>query len=97
VTAPILTRVCGRPAGSAGKAACHREKPIRHCRPEGASSSESEIEIDVVEKLSAVTPGPTAHLMWRQTAATARSCVMGIINGAGYRHIGLVALKEPDS
>lgn len=23
--------------------------------------------------------------------------VMGIINGAGYRHIGLVALKEPDS
>ena len=23
--------------------------------------------------------------------------VMGVINGAGYRHIGLVALKEPDS
>jgi biopolymer transport protein TolR len=23
--------------------------------------------------------------------------VMGLINGAGYRHIGLVALKEPDS
>ena len=23
--------------------------------------------------------------------------VLGIINGAGYRHIGLVALKEPDS
>jgi len=23
--------------------------------------------------------------------------VMGVINGAGYRHIGLVALKDPDS
>jgi biopolymer transport protein TolR len=71
--------------------------------PEGrVFLQEDEIEIeDIVDKLNAVATDGLDERVYVRGDRTASygtiMRVMGIINGAGFRHIGLVALKEPDS
>jgi biopolymer transport protein TolR len=63
---------------------------------------DDEVEIgQLPERLAAVaTQGPDERIYVRGDKTVnygAIMRVMGVINSAGYRHIGLVALKEPDS
>ena len=105
VSAPLLTSgvPVDLPEAQAKPLAIEKEPITITVDPEGRIFlQESEIEIDgLVEKLSAVaTEGPDERIYVRgdKTASYGTIMrVMGIINGAGYRHIGLVALKEPDS
>ena len=62
---------------------------------------EAEVPMDqLVSKLSALaTAGLDERIYVRGDKAASYGTimrVMGMINGAGFRHIGLVALKEPD-
>ncbi len=105
VSAPLLTSgvPVDLPEAQAKPLAIEKEPITITVDPEGRIFlQESEIEIDgLVEKLSAVaTEGIEERIYVRgdKTASYGTIMrVMGIINGAGYRHIGLVALKEPDS
>jgi biopolymer transport protein TolR len=105
VSAPLLTSgvPVDLPEAQAKPLAIEKEPITITVDPEGRIFlQESEIEIDgLVEKLSAVaTEGLDERIYVRgdKTASYGTIMrVMGIINGAGYRHIGLVALKEPDS
>jgi biopolymer transport protein TolR len=105
VSAPLLTSgvPVDLPEAQAKPLAIEKEPITITVDPEGRIFlQESEIEIDgLVEKLSAVaTEGVDERIYVRgdKTASYGTIMrVMGIINGAGYRHIGLVALKEPDN
>jgi biopolymer transport protein TolR len=105
VSAPLLTSgvPVDLPVAQAKPLAIEKEPITITVDPEGRIFlQESEIEIDgLVEKLGAVaTEGLDERIYVRgdKTASYGTIMrVMGIINGAGYRHIGLVALKEPDS
>jgi biopolymer transport protein TolR len=105
VSAPLLTSgvPVDLPEAQAKPLAIEKEPITITVDPEGRIFlQESEIEIDgLVEKLGAVaTEGLDERIYVRgdKTASYGTIMrVMGIINGAGYRHIGLVALKEPDS
>jgi biopolymer transport protein TolR len=105
VSAPLLTSgvPVDLPEAQAKPLAIEKEPITITVDPEGRIFlQESEIEIDgLVERLSAVaTEGLDERIYVRgdKTASYGTIMrVMGIINGAGYRHIGLVALKEPDS
>ena len=105
VSAPLLTSgvPVDLPEAQAKPLAIEKEPITITVDPEGRIFlQESEIEIDgLVVKLSAVaTEGLDERIYVRgdKTASYGTIMrVMGIINGAGYRHIGLVALKEPDS
>jgi biopolymer transport protein TolR len=105
VSAPLLTSgvPVDLPEAQAKPLAIEKEPITITVDPEGRIFlQESEIEIDgLVEKLSAVaTEGIEERIYVRgdKTASYGTIMrVMGIINGAGYRHIGLVALKEPDN
>jgi biopolymer transport protein TolR len=105
VSAPLLTSgvPVDLPEAQAKPLAIEKEPITITVDPEGrVFLQESEIEIDgLIEKLNAVaTEGLDERVYVRgdKTASYGTIMrVMGIINGAGYRHIGLVALKEPDS
>jgi biopolymer transport protein TolR len=105
VSAPLLTSgvPVDLPEAQAKPLAIEKEPITITVDPEGrVFLQESEIEIDsLVERLGTVaTEGVDERIYVRgdKTASYGTIMrVMGIINGAGYRHIGLVALKEPDS
>jgi biopolymer transport protein TolR len=105
VSAPLLTSgvPVDLPEAQAKPLAIEKEPITITVDPEGRIFlKESEIEIDsLVERLSAVATEGTDERIYVRGDKTASygtiMRVMGIINGAGYRHIGLVALKEPDS
>ena len=105
VSAPLLTSgvPVDLPEAQAKPLAIEKEPITITVDPEGrVFLQESEIEIDsLVERLGTVaTEGLDERIYVRgdKTASYGTIMrVMGIINGAGYRHIGLVALKEPDS
>jgi biopolymer transport protein TolR len=105
VSAPLLTSgvPVDLPEAQAKPLAIEKEPITITVDPEGrVFLQESEIEIDsLVERLGTVaTDGLDERIYVRgdKTASYGTIMrVMGIINGAGYRHIGLVALKEPDS
>jgi biopolymer transport protein TolR len=105
VSAPLLTSgvPVDLPEAQAKPLAIEKEPITITVDPEGRIFlQESEIEIDgLVEKLSAVAAEGLDERIYVRGDKTASygtiMRVMGIINGAGYRHIGLVALKEPDS
>jgi biopolymer transport protein TolR len=105
VSAPLLTSgvPVDLPEAQAKPLAIEKEPVTITVDPEGRIFlQESEIEIDgLVEKLSAVAAEGLDERIYVRGDKTASygtiMRVMGIINGAGYRHIGLVALKEPDS
>ena len=105
VSAPLLTSgvPVDLPEAQAKPLAIEKEPITITVDPEGRIFlQESEIEIDgLVEKLSAVASEGLDERIYVRGDKTASygtiMRVMGIINGAGYRHIGLVALKEPDS
>jgi biopolymer transport protein TolR len=105
VSAPLLTSgvPVDLPEAQAKPLAIEKEPITITVDPEGrVFLQESEVEIDsLVERLGTVaTDGLDERIYVRgdKTASYGTIMrVMGIINGAGYRHIGLVALKEPDS
>jgi biopolymer transport protein TolR len=105
VSAPLLTSgvPVDLPEAQAKPLAIEKEPITITVDPEGRIFlQESEIEIDgLVVKLSAVASEGLDERIYVRGDKTASygtiMRVMGIINGAGYRHIGLVALKEPDS
>jgi biopolymer transport protein TolR len=105
VSAPLLTSgvPVDLPEAQAKPLAIEKEPITITVDPEGRIFlQESEIEIDsLIERLGTVaTDGLDERIYVRgdRTASYGTIMrVMGIINGAGYRHIGLVALKEPDS
>ncbi len=62
---------------------------------------DSEVELDgLVDRLATAAPGGPDERIYVRGDKTASygaiMRVMGVISSAGYRHIGLVALKEPD-
>jgi biopolymer transport protein TolR len=105
VSAPLLTSgvPVDLPEAQAKPLAIEKEPITITVDPEGRIFlKESEVEIDsLVERLGAVATEGTEERIYVRGDKTASygtiMRVMGIINGAGYRHIGLVALKEPDS
>jgi biopolymer transport protein TolR len=105
VSAPLLTSgvPVDLPEAQAKPLAIEKEPITITVDPEGRIFlKESEVEIDsLVERLSAVATEGTEERIYVRGDKTASygtiMRVMGIINGAGYRHIGLVALKDPDS
>ena len=105
VSAPLLTSgvPVDLPEAQAKPLAIEKQPITITVDPEGRLFlQESEIEIDgLIDKLNAVaTEGLEERIYVRgdKTASYGTIMrVMGIINGAGYRHIGLVALKEPDN
>jgi biopolymer transport protein TolR len=63
---------------------------------------EDEINVDdIVTRLAEVAPNGFDERIYvrgdRTASYGAIMRVMGLINGAGYRHIGLVSVEEPDS
>jgi len=63
---------------------------------------EDEINVDdIVARLSAIAPNGFDERIYvrgdRTASYGAIMRVMGLINGAGYRHIGLVSVEEPAS
>ncbi len=105
VSAPLLTSgvPVDLPEAQAKPLAIEKQPITITVDPDGrVFLQESEIEIDgLVEKLNTIaTEGPDERIYVRgdRTASYGTIMrVMGLINGAGFRHIGLVALKEPDS
>jgi biopolymer transport protein TolR len=105
VSAPLLTSgvPVDLPEAEAKPLALEKEPISITVDPEGrVFLQEDQIEVeDIVERLNEVaTEGLDERIYVRgdRTASYGTIMrVMGIINGAGYRHIGLVALKEPDS
>jgi biopolymer transport protein TolR len=105
VSAPLLTSgvPVDLPEAEAKPLAMEKEPITITVDPEGrVFLQEDEIEIeDIVDKLNAVATDGLDERVYVRGDRTASygtiMRVMGIINGAGFRHIGLVALKEPDS
>jgi biopolymer transport protein TolR len=63
---------------------------------------EDEVNVDdIVTRLAEVSPNGFDERIYvrgdRTASYGAIMRVMGLINGAGYRHIGLVSVEEPDS
>jgi biopolymer transport protein TolR len=63
---------------------------------------EDEVNVDdIVTRLAEVAPNGFDERIYvrgdRTASYGAIMRVMGLINGAGYRHIGLVSVEEPDS
>jgi biopolymer transport protein TolR len=104
VSAPLLTSgvPVDLPEAQAKPLAIEKEPITITIDPDGrVFLQENEIDVDnIVESLGEVaTNGFDERIYVRGDRASSYGAimrVMGIINGAGYRHIGLVALKEPD-
>jgi biopolymer transport protein TolR len=105
VSAPLLTSgvPVDLPEAEAKPLAMEKEPITITVDPEGrVFLQEDEIVVDdIVDKLNAITTAGLDERIYVRGDRTASygtiMRVMGIINSAGYRHIGLVALKEPDS
>ena len=105
VSAPLLTSgvPVDLPEAQAKPLALEKEPTTVTIDPEGRIFvQEIEISVDeIVGKLNEIaTDGLDERIYVRgdRTASYGTIMrVMGVINGAGFRHIGLVALKEPDS
>jgi len=105
VSAPLLTSgvPVDLPEADAKPLAIEKEPITITVDPEGrVFLQENEIEVeDIIDKLNTIAADGLDERIYVRGDRTASygtiMRVMGIINGAGYRHIGLVALKEPDS
>ncbi|MEO8668884.1 MAG: biopolymer transporter ExbD, partial [Bauldia sp.] len=105
VSAPLLTSgvPIDLPETQAKPLALDKEPITVTINPEGKIFvKEDEVAIDnLVPKLSAMTENNLDERIYVRGDRSANygmiMRVMGTINGAGFRHIGLVALKEPDS
>jgi biopolymer transport protein TolR len=105
VSAPLLTSgvPVDLPEAQAKPLAIEKEPITVTIDPDGrVFLQENEIAVDdIVAGLNELaTDGFDERIYVRGDRASSYGTimqVMGIINGAGYRHIGLVALKEPDS
>ena len=105
VSAPLLTSgvPVDLPETQAKPLALEKEPITITVNPEGKIFvKEDEITIDdLVPKLTALTESNLDERIYVRGDRSANygmiMRVMGTINGAGFRHIGLVALKEPDS
>jgi biopolymer transport protein TolR len=105
VSAPLLTSgvPIDLPETQAKPLALEKEPITITVNPEGKIFvKEDEITIDdLVPKLTALSESNLDELIYVRGDRSANygmiMRVMGTINGAGFRHIGLVALKEPDS
>jgi biopolymer transport protein TolR len=105
VSAPLLTSgvPIDLPETQAKPLALEKEPITITVNPEGKIFiKDDEVTIDdLVPKLSAMTESNLEERIYVRGDRSANygmiMRVMGTINGAGFRHIGLVALKEPDS
>jgi biopolymer transport protein TolR len=105
VSAPLLTSgvPVDLPEAQAKPLAVEKEPITVTIDPEGrVFLQDNEVAVeDIVAGLNEiVTEGLDERIYVRGDRASSYGTimqVMGVINGAGYRHIGLVALKEPDS
>lgn len=105
VSAPLLTSgvPVDLPEAQAKPLAVEKEPITITIDPEGrVFLQENEVAVEnIVEGLNEiVTDGFDERIYVRGDRTSSYGTimrVMGIINGAGYRRIGLVALKEPDS
>lgn len=105
VSAPLLTAgvPVDLPEAQAKPLALEKEPITVTIDPEGrVFLQDNEVAVeDIVAGLNEIaTDGFDERIYVRGDRASSYGTimrVMGIINGAGYRHIGLVALKEPDS
>ena len=105
VSAPLLTSgvPVDLPEAQAKPLAIEKEPITITIDSEGrVFLQENEVAVeDIVKSLSEIaSAGLDERIYVRGDRASSYGTimrVMGIINGAGYRHIGLVALKEPDS
>lgn len=105
VSAPLLTSgvPVDLPEAQAKPLAIEKEPITVTIDPDGrVFLQENEIAVeDIVAGLNELaTDGLDERIYVRGDRASSYGTimqVMGIINSAGYRHIGLVALKEPDS
>ena len=105
VSAPLLTSgvPVDLPEAQAKPLAVEKEPITITIDPEGrVFLQENEIAVEnIVEGLSQIaTDGFDERIYVRGDRTSSYGTimrVMGVINGAGYRRIGLVALKEPDS
>jgi biopolymer transport protein TolR len=103
VTAPLLSAgvPVDLPEAQAKPLALEKEPVTITIDKEGhifVGDSETGIE-GVVARLAQVTTGPDDRIYVRGDKTASYGAimqVMGLINSAGYHHIGLVALKEPD-
>jgi biopolymer transport protein TolR len=104
VSAPLLTSgvPVDLPEAQAKPLAIEKEPITVTIDPDGrVFLQENEIDVeDIVERLGEIAPNGFDERIYvrgdRASSYGAIMRVMGIINNAGYRHIGLVALKEPD-
>ena len=76
--------------------------PSKHTIELSAFLKEDEINVDdIVSRLAEVAPNGFDERIYvrgdRTASYGAIMRVMGLVNGAGYRHIGLVSVEEPDS
>ena len=105
VAAPLLTSgvPVDLPEAKAQPLALEKQPITVTVDPDGrVFLGEDEVEIDdLVPRLTEVTDNSLDERIYVRGDRTASygtiMHVMGLINGAGFRHIGLVALKEPDS
>jgi len=105
VSAPLLTSgvPVDLPETQAKPLALEKEPVTITVDPEGKIFiKEDEVTIDdLVPKLSELTANNPEERIYVRGDRSANygmiMRVMGTINGAGYKHIGLVALKQPDS
>ncbi len=104
VTAPLLSAgvPVDLPEAQAKPLALEKEPITVTVNTEGRIFiKDTEVPMDqLVPKLTALAPsGLDERIYVRGDKAASYGAimkVMGVINGAGFRHIGLVALKEPD-
>jgi biopolymer transport protein TolR len=104
VTAPLLSAgvPVDLPEAAANPLALEKEPITVTIDTEGRIFlKENEISLDdLIPKLTELTGGQLDERIYvrgdRAASYGAIMHVMGAINGAGFRHIGLVALKEPD-
>jgi biopolymer transport protein TolR len=105
VSAPLLTSgvPVDLPETQAKPLALEKEPVTITVNPEGKIFiKEDEVTIDdLVPKLTALTENNLEERIYVRGDRSANygmiMRVMGTVNGAGFKHIGLVALKEPDS
>ena len=105
VSAPLLTSgvPIDLPETQAKPLALEKEPITITVNPEGKIFvKDDEVTIDdLVPKLTTLTASNLDERIYVRGDRSANygmiMRVMGTINGAGFRHIGLVALKEPDS
>jgi biopolymer transport protein TolR len=105
VSAPLLTSgvPVDLPETQAKPLALEKEPVTITVDPEGKIYiKEDEVTIDdLVPKLAVLTENNLEERIYVRGDRSANygmiMRVMGTVNGAGYKHIGLVALKEPDS